>query len=199
MKRLNSYVVKTGLVATRQRMRLSQTELALELGVSRSLVALVELNKRSLPAAALIKMASLEIQLAGAGFSDQPAKHRAPVLEQPTEPGPMLAAPDMRAVFCRHRSIKLQQQLLAMADRYNSLNDDLHNFDQLIEVTEQAVENDSRLAEQLRLSFWQQRRAKVASQLNKCDAPAQASLRNKIALLNAEMLLHEGMQKQYNP
>jgi transcriptional regulator with XRE-family HTH domain len=53
-----------GLKNIREKLGLSQQDMAHWLGISRSLVTLVELGSRSLPSAALIKLSELEIKIA---------------------------------------------------------------------------------------------------------------------------------------
>jgi transcriptional regulator with XRE-family HTH domain len=66
MKTFKQYRRIEGIAATRVRLGLSQQEFADQLGISRSLVAKAEGRQRTLPTSTIVKIASLEILLAGA-------------------------------------------------------------------------------------------------------------------------------------
>ena len=55
-----------GLAATRARLGMTQRDFAQILGISKALVSMVEGNRRTLPGPCLVKLASLEVAIAGA-------------------------------------------------------------------------------------------------------------------------------------
>lgn len=54
----------SGLAQVRARLGLTQADMALKLGISISLAKMVEVNQRTLPFKALLKLAQIEIDLA---------------------------------------------------------------------------------------------------------------------------------------
>lgn len=173
------------LSATRKKFGLSQHELADQLGVDRSTISLVELNKRSLPTAALIKLAELEMTEPGQPLNQQPE----PAPEQDDLAGPALDFWNryckkllMREQVCKQHSNLLHIRLCSMISHYHKTNAWLNAIDAAAEARENA---------------WVKRQRLVAlRRLSKCGLPAQYLLRCRITLLEAESELNRNAYQQ---
>ncbi|CAN5886136.1 hypothetical protein BH11BAC4_BH11BAC4_06670 [soil metagenome] len=176
-----------GLAGLRTRLGYTQQQLADQLNISRSLVAMVENKKRSMPADMLIKMASLEIQLAGNKMQQQT------VLPHPAElefSMPDIHSPSLyeRALKGRLQSRKLSAKLERMTGQYQETRKYLELLTLLLENKE--ANEDS-------ISWWKASERSCIKKLEKCSLREQALLRNKIALVNAERQLSKSIQQHF--
>lgn len=191
MKAYKEYQKMQGLAATRLRLGLSQVSMAIELGISNSLLSQAENGKRSLPTPALAKLAALDIKLAATTSAraanmqpDWSAKERQSIQEKALK----------KEQQCIDRAAKLQSQLDAMKDRYEKLCGRIHKTTAVLEetVTAQAAET-SFTDKHLQLH-----RDILLNKLSSCGPKPQTELRHKIALLHAEAHLH-AMDAHPNP
>jgi transcriptional regulator with XRE-family HTH domain len=180
-----------GLYATRIRLGFSQEEFSRHLGISRALVGLAENRKRTLPTAALVKLAGLEILMAG------PAKPTEDLPLHPAETAPQSfdehseAAIHYKEVCCRADAQLLQVKLTQMESRYKQLRTSLAQIEQLLEAqTDVEKENFG-------LAYLNLHRYNLCRKIQKCSLPAQAALRNKVALLFAAAELHKASLQEY--
>ncbi|CAN5861387.1 hypothetical protein BH11BAC4_BH11BAC4_22650 [soil metagenome] len=173
------------LCSTRKKLGLSQQELADRLGVDRSTISLVELNLRSLPTAALLKLAALETS------GELAAMERGPDMEEETE---TMNSAELNAWTrycnqlllqernCNQNSHLLQRKLDNMTGLYNKTNEWLQAIDKAAEVRENA---------------WSKRQRLVAmGRLSKCGLITQYLLQRRIDLLKAEAELNQNTYRQ---
>jgi transcriptional regulator with XRE-family HTH domain len=172
-----------GFAATRQRLGLSQQQLANHLGISRSCIAMAEIGQRGLPVKALLKLAELEIQMASISVTDTAVER--------IEPGSKIPTLDVvydREQQCQFEIVKLTYKLEEMTDKYKSLVLRLQLLDFLLENNIHAT------GERLLL---QTQRQKTISQLSVCNLSAQTVLRSKIALLSAEANMSRAIMRKF--
>lgn len=186
-KLFNSFVENP---SARTRLGFTQQQFADHLGVSRSLVSMAEQKKRLLPTPALVKLAELEIKMAGETMmEEQTMPHPAE-----TNPGYMneVSQPMMyyREMACRRQADDLSDKLTVMCARYRQLR---ANIDEM----EKMLGNENSNAALFSPGFLEMHRHMLLQKLAKCSLPAQANLRNRIALLYAEAELSKGLQQQY--
>jgi transcriptional regulator with XRE-family HTH domain len=180
-----------GLYATRIRLGFSQEEFGRHLGISRALVGLAENRKRSLPTAALVKLAGLEILMAG------PAQTKEDLPVHPAETAPLCfdehseAAIHYKEVCCRTEAQMLQVKLTQMEARYKQVRRSLDVIEQLLEA-----QNESE-KENFGLAYLNLHRYNLCRKIQKCSLPAQAALRNKVALLFAAAELHKASLQEF--
>jgi transcriptional regulator with XRE-family HTH domain len=179
------------LAAIRERLGLSQVKLAEHLGVSRATIGMTENGKRKLPVAALLKLAKLEISMAGARMEDQAASARQVLTEIPIAPEciPM----DIRELQCQYKIQKLTIAVDRMAANYRRYLIQYRLVDAILgkEATD---------APRFALLTLQLQRDHLLRQLAKYSPAQQSMLHNKIAVLSAESYLNRNMKEQFgNP
>ncbi|RYZ48806.1 MAG: XRE family transcriptional regulator [Sphingobacteriales bacterium] len=184
MKGFRQFKKAQGIGATRLRLGMTQEVFAMELGISRSLLSLAELGKRSLPTFALAKLAALEVSLAGletirgaeaAAAGIQP--------EDQFDNDHAAALLHYKEMQCRANADKKQWDLDIMIARYGQLRTSLDEAEQLLANVPGDMDNSYHCTMNI-LCFSLRRK------ISKCDIPAQNALRHKIALLHAEAGLH---------
>jgi transcriptional regulator with XRE-family HTH domain len=179
-----------GIRAIRERLGLTQKELADLLQVGRSTVLMNERGERSLPGPAVLRAARLEIKLAAA-----PAIGREKLNWHPSE---KLQDSDRRHALGlmtdRENKCRLQShQLSAKLDSISALYFKTREWLQLIDAA--LEEGDFTLAgENL---WWKYQQTIALEKLSRCGAPEQALLRNKIALLEGEAELNRKIYLQF--
>ena len=191
MKAFKQYRRIEGIAATRVRLGLSQQEFADQLGISRSLVAKAEGRQRTLPTSTIVKIASLEILLAGAN-SAKSAERPHPVEVEETylnDHAPSLAY--HKEMRCRAEALSLQCRLDVMEAKYKQLRLSLDQVETLVETGKGKEANFG-------VGYFEIHRHKLCRTLNKCSMPAQANLRHRIALLYAEAELHKSVHQEFS-
>jgi transcriptional regulator with XRE-family HTH domain len=183
MKSFNRFKTMQGIGAVRTRLGLSQELFAMELGISRSMLSKVENKNRTLPTSALVKLAALEISLAGKQtIAVQQEPHPSELAEDyNNDHAPSLL--HLQQKTCTAEAEKLQFQLDIMMIRYQQV---LFSLDQVEQMIEENNANPGRFFPGL----LEAHRYAMLRKLNKCSLPAQATLRHKIALQRAAAGLH---------
>ncbi|RYZ35131.1 MAG: XRE family transcriptional regulator [Sphingobacteriales bacterium] len=184
MKGFRQFRKAQGIGATRLRLGMTQEVFAMELGISRSLLSLAELGKRSLPTFALAKLAALEIRLAGLETirSTQEANaSRQPVNQSGTDDATVLL--HYKEMQCRASADKKQWDLDIMVARYGQLRKSLDEAELLLANVADDMDNSYHCTMNI-LCFNLRRKIK------NCDIPAQNALRHKIAMLYTEAAMH---------
>jgi transcriptional regulator with XRE-family HTH domain len=175
-----------GIAATRQRLGITQEDLAQHLGISPRMVGMVENRQRTLPSFALVKLASLEILLAGQA-SIKATQQPLPI--ETAENGlndhcsSVLYYKEMKA---RAEASALQYKLQAMETNYQQLRVSLDH-------TEKMISSGS----DFDMAYLHMHRYTLTRKVTKCSLAAQASLRHKIALLHAAAELHKSVQREF--
>ncbi|MBC7937965.1 MAG: helix-turn-helix transcriptional regulator [Rhizobacter sp.] len=179
MKSYDYYKKMQGIGSVRLRLGLSQEVFALELGISRSTLSKVENNQRTLPTTALIKLAALEISLAATVTSKMELR------VQNVKTAACSVMHYYKELNCRADAERKQVDLEIMLINYNRFKT---SFDQISLLIETAGERF--LPGQLEILKYS-----LQQKIDKYGPQAQAALRHKIALLNAEASLHAVTQR----
>ena len=191
MNTFTSTPLRPGLQATRIRLGFSQAEFSRHLGISRSLVGLAENRKRSLPSDALVKLASLEILMAGAGKDKAaPPAHPAETEQQCFDENSETVL-HYREMCCRTEAQMLQTRLAQMEARYKQFRQSLDQVEQLLAAQTGAEK------EHFGFAYLNLHRYNLCRKIQKCSLPAQTALRNKIALLYAAAELHKASLQEF--
>jgi transcriptional regulator with XRE-family HTH domain len=178
---------ENGLLAIRKRLGLSQEQLASLLHVHRSTIKFAEQGKRSLPTAALLKVAHMEILLAGApqqtGFEDiHPAEKTAIRLCRRSYDRLFT-----REARCMLNSQKLAKKLAMMITLYQKTRE-------WLKLTESGVKANRKELPVAR--YWKKQQVLAINTLNRCGLPLQILLKSRIAILDAEAELYKHMKLQ---
>ncbi len=182
------YTTTSGLAATRQRLGLSQSAIALELGISRSMVNMVERGERSLSSETLIKLAGLEISLA---VLDNQSTTRTPHPSEAFTPfdRDVLEACEDNEQRCRHRANMASYRLDKMIEDYENERRVVDCYDQLAAGGYAWTQEPS----------FKARHYRALDKMRRCGIHAQTILRNRVALLNAEAELSKSVQQKFQP
>jgi transcriptional regulator with XRE-family HTH domain len=189
MKSLKDFEKMHGIGSTRLRLGLTQQAFALELGISRSYLALCENGQRSLPVAALTKLAALHICMAATDIADHGSLQK----EMFSDAENAMASREFykQEQKCLLEAARCQELLDKMLVRYQQVRQCLSQVEMLIE----AATHDGSTA--LLPGHLEMQRDSLLIKLMKCSQPAQASISNKIALLYAEAHLHTMSAEKY--
>ncbi len=171
----------SGIAQTRKALGLSQQQLADELGVARTTVVMAEQNKRSLPTAAIIKLAEMEI--------NRPAETAALNGDMSMLKNEATTAWDRackeflrKQKLCEYKLPELQEKLGKMIILCHKTDEWLKAIDKAAMAHENSWVKRQRLA--------------AIRRLNKCDVPAQYLLQRRIELLKAEAELNQNTYRQ---
>ncbi|MFT3910940.1 MAG: hypothetical protein QM737_16090 [Ferruginibacter sp.] len=170
-------------------MGFTQEQIAMQLGMSVSMVKQVETNRKSLPGNRLIKLAALEIQMIGLKENskrDQPASIK---LVNHKETERYVAEANFQILRCRRQAMVLGKKLRKMELEYAEIVASLQNMD-----TMEKLNLDKRDPLTRNIFF---ARPRLEKKLALYSLPAQTILRNKIALLRAEEALHQSIHPRY--
>jgi transcriptional regulator with XRE-family HTH domain len=190
MKAYRKYKTAQGIGAIRTRMGLTQQAFAIELGISKSLVSMVENHQRNLPTSALVKLAAMEKAIA---VKSTPADQRKPHPVELEEDGMNEHAPSamyFKEMNCRLEAQKQQYRLNQMEINYSQLRQSLENLEKLIG-------SEACLNGNFRQGFLELHRYHITRKLIRCSLPAQAALRHKITLLQAAAELNKTVHLKY--
>lgn len=187
MKKNTAFRRISTLTATRNRLGLTQEEFAEQLGVSRSMIGMAECRQRTLPTETLVKLAALEITMAGnttEGVIDKP--HPAE-LEESCLNEHSTSMTYLKEKSCRAEAELLQCRLTVMESKYRQ-----HRgcVDQLEKLVGQPTSGFAP-------GWLETHHYRALCKLNKCSLVAQANLRHKIALLHAAATLHQSVGEKY--
>ena len=187
MKTLSRYV--NILAASRAKLGLTQEQMAMQLGISKSMVKLVETNRRSLSTDKLAQVAMMEQQLEVLQLQNK-VELPASMKNIYKDAGRSF---DMDLQYlghrCTHRAMKLKKQLKRMEREHEALRASLLNLEALEAF--RGIASDG-LAEALTLN-----RPKLLKKIVKCSGYAQEMTRKKIAVLQAEAALYQCIQPDY--
>ncbi|MEO8769973.1 MAG: helix-turn-helix domain-containing protein [Ferruginibacter sp.] len=188
MKNVNKPV--NALASTRARLGLTQDQMAEQLGISHSMVKMIETNKRFLSSVALIRLASLEIRLAAlpeAGKSALPAC----VKELYDNAGKDYAQlTKSHELNCTYKAMILENKLEKMQADHEELVSCLHSMEAISKT--QYDESSDPLTYNLLLN-----RTRLLQKLSRCSPQEQAIARNRIAMLYAEVSLNKSIYPRY--
>lgn len=179
----------SGLAAIRRRLGLNQEQLANQLHVHRSTIKLVEQGKRSLPTAALMLVANMEILL------DSETQHTKYETIHPAEHNAVTTfrmSYDMlfaRGSKCRLNSYELAKKLEMMTGLYQKTR-------AWLTVIELSVKENH--PDQITAESWKKQQQHAFKTLNKCALPMQVLLKCRIAILDAEAELYNNIKQQLN-
>ena len=166
---------------TREGMGMGQAEMAAYLGISRTLLSMVELGERLLPTTAHLKLYPLETALDNA---TAPAGKSAQAIQQQLQK--QLDQLGKRAARCTIKANMLELTLTSMVEQYNQCLKALGASAQVIDgLGNGTVHKRDR-------SLMQLLEARALGQLKNCGLGAQALLQLKIQLLRDEV---EGIGK----
>ncbi|MBC7936489.1 MAG: helix-turn-helix transcriptional regulator [Rhizobacter sp.] len=179
MKLSKQIRILRGVTAVRVKMQMTQLAFAHYLGISKSLVSMVENGRRSLPAAALVKITQLEMAF------DTARKGHAimmPATIAINETADQQYIREGREAINRLDLARLQYRLKRMAEKYASSTNALQYLEWAMKLRAPSQESGGlELAKQ-----------QLMIKLRRCIEPAQAKLKGKIAML--EIILRAGKQ-----
>ncbi len=183
MKSGKQYRKEHGIGATRLKLGLTLKALAMELGISESMLSRVEQGERRLSAGALAKLSSIEIEMA-AVISVQNKRPYQEVWSE-VEKKSLAGKADAKAVRCRQRAAFLQASLNRMQDRYNKICKSLGELESLINSSEGSGDPLN-----FKPGHLQKHRDVLETKFRHCGKCAQIDLHRKITLLHAEADLY---------
>ncbi|HEV7781649.1 MAG TPA: helix-turn-helix transcriptional regulator [Chitinophagaceae bacterium] len=167
----------------REKLGLSQIQLAQQLGVSKAAISMVESDRRTLPGAALLKLVELEKKMTAAIDSNTLTGFPEHNKDLPVEATQEFSQPRQQQydIQLNHLTAKLE----VMEARYKKLRAQLQLVDKMLEKEPAGQPNGLILSLQVQ-------RDRIVSKISRCNPKEQSSLRNKIAVLNAEVNFHKG-------
>ncbi len=187
MKTIQSRI--NSLAITRARLGLTQQQMAVQLGISVSMIKQVETNRRFLTSDNLVKLAALEITMANI---HKQVEEKLPVSMQEMDASAD-AGYQLEAIFqesrCRHLAKQLEKELKKMEVDYEQIKTTLYNLDAVATLT--LKPNDPFLRTMMQV------RPKLMRKLIKCSLQAQVNVKKKIALLHAEAALNKSIHPRY--
>ena len=194
MKTRSTQTVLNGMALVRKKLGLTQQQFADHLEISRSMVLHVERGIRSFSVPVLIKIANLEIKLAGDGTSQEVELPAQPVEQKSIanyhqSSNSMLA----RELKCKIESRKLSNKLKTMMAAYEQTSKWLRTIEKILNE----LKEEGSAGRQTRDAWWYKQQEMALKKLTSTGLPAQALLRNKIALLDAEAEINKNIQKQF--
>jgi transcriptional regulator with XRE-family HTH domain len=184
MKMQKQHGNKSNLAALRKRIGLNQEQLAELLNLHRSTINMAELGERTLPTAALLMLANLEIMLS------KTVDHTYMDMHPAEQPGMEIFGRHHDQLFeresiCTFNRRKMEKKLTMKIALYQSTRDRLH----FIETAMQQNSNDGQTVQ-----FWKGLQETAIQVLNTCGLALQALLRCRIAILDAEAELYKNMK-----
>lgn len=179
-----------GIGATRIRLGMSQTAFAAALEIFRSLLALVETGKRTLPTLALCKLAAMEIQTAAQETLDCMATSSPADPALNTGQNHHLEILNCKIMKCRMTAAKKECDLALMSARYAEFSKNLAQVDALLANSPEDPGNYHR--NNMVIHRWN-----LKFKVDRNSLPAQNNLRHKIAMLYAEAALLELNARSY--
>jgi transcriptional regulator with XRE-family HTH domain len=183
-----SYLQTQSFADTRERLGLSQRQLADQLGISRTTIAMAETGRRNLPVAALLKIAELEIKMAGASVLNTTAPPAESNMDLTLQVNPEMIV--YREWHNEAQIYKLTNKLELMTAQYEKLQMQLNLLEGMLEKERGEPGNFFSMSMELH-------RDRVRKRLSGCSLMEQALLRNRIALLSAESHLNRGVRQQF--
>jgi transcriptional regulator with XRE-family HTH domain len=167
----------------RERLGLSQSQLAIHLGIAKSTLGMAETGRRSLPIAALLKFGELEIRLSGEEVMKTPEPIN--VLEK-------FHSTDMstlRELQCDIQVQKLTMKLERMIMKFQKLQVHLQALDTILQA---AYDPGNR-----QMLFMEMHREQIKDQITTCNVAEQLMVRNRIAVLSAESNLSRSVRQKF--
>jgi transcriptional regulator with XRE-family HTH domain len=180
------HLKKQGYAALREKLGLSQTQLAEQLGISKATVSMAESGRRSLPTAALLKIAALEIKLAAAMETGPVHETEKSNIDLPAEAPPEFS--QLCQQQCEQQLYKLTTKLETMEAVHKKLRAQLQLLESMLE--KEPAEPGNILVMSLQLH-----RDRLLSKISRCDPKEQALLRNKVAKLKVEANMNRSMSQ----
>ena len=160
----------------REKLGLSQTQLANQLCVSKAAISMAESGRRSLPGAALLKLLELEKKMT---VIESNTFTEIPETNKDLPAAVTLEYSQLRLQQCEDQVRQLTHKLETMEALYKKLQGQLR----LVETILEKEPDGSNLTLPIQ-------RDRIFSKMSKCNSKEQALLRDKIALLNAEAGMH---------
>ncbi|MBC7937104.1 MAG: helix-turn-helix transcriptional regulator [Rhizobacter sp.] len=173
MKLSRKLKVLNGVTCIRVRMGITQQALAQYLGISKSLVSMVENNRRTLPFSALKRVSELEINVCEAGVLLGNQGYKLPAYEESVSEKMIREG---REEINRLRLKELQFQLNHMITRHQSILAELQHLNLAINVTDSQTSAFG-------LRSFERGKELLLKKLNRCDQRARAKIEGKIAML----------------
>ncbi|RYY49433.1 MAG: XRE family transcriptional regulator [Chitinophagaceae bacterium] len=171
---------QSGIGAIRRRLGLTLRGMAAELGISAGHLSKVENKKRSLSTDALFKLSALEVRFISekGSMNGEATAIQAPVVEDWA--GFARAAAD-KAAKLERRATDTDNKLKRMVASYDRVRSSIEEVEKLLQSEEEPILTPKHL---------ELHKALLLAKLNSCGFLAQATLRNKAALLRAESHLN---------
>jgi transcriptional regulator with XRE-family HTH domain len=191
MKTSRQFKNPNGLAATRQRLGMTQRDIALSLGISKALVSMAEGNRRTLPPECLVKLASLEVAVGGAvSIASTQTPHPVEVESHFLNANAPVML-EYKEMHCRAEARILENKLELMVRRYTELRASLEAIERMIAAIGDCPHSNM-------LASLQVHRYKLCRKITVYSLLAQASVRNKIALAYAAAELHKSVREKYH-
>ena len=174
------------LANIRKQLGFTQELMAAYLGVTRSTVKMAESGDRSLPTAALIKFANMEIQMAAEGVEYKneamhPAEHSGEQFKDDYEQF------FSSGIKCSYLKLRLVEQLEDYIKEYRIIRNKLRLIETaIIENYNNPVTSEN----------WKRQYDLAIKVLHKCGLPVQAVLKSRIHFLDTQATLYKKLQEQ---
>ncbi len=176
-----------GLAATRERLGLSQSQLAKQLKIPKATLAMAEIGQRSLPVAALLKVAELELKIIAASQVPFTNSRGLNVEEEPQKAiSDFMSA---REDECQYEIWGCTRRLVRMEEEYEKLITQLQLIKNMIEPEADKPENDL----MIELKYQEMR---IVKRISNCGISQQNVLRTRIAVLSAESYITNSAKQQ---
>ncbi len=188
MKSIKLRAKNEAIRGLREKLGITQSELAEILQVARSTLAMHEGKERPLPSVPLLKLAVLQIRLSelpemNSAKAPHPSEHI--FLASSLEASRCMTE---REAKCRAQSKRLNEELKLRIAEYERTRQWLHLAEHALE------EKNFRLANEA--EWWKLQRHIAISKLAGCGTPVQQKLRSRIALLDGEAELNRNVRFQ---
>lgn len=179
----------SALASVRTRLGLTQDQMAEQLGFSKSMVKMIETNKRFLSSDSLVKLAALEIRMAAMPATGKAALPTCLKELYDNDMKEYAGKTSMHEVDCNYKALHLERKLKKMQAEHDGLVSSLHNIESVTKIRPGSED-------QLNSSLWLHR-ARLLDRLSRCSPQEQAILKNRIALLYAEVSLKKSIHPRY--
>ena len=174
MKAYKEYRQLNSIASTRIKLGLSQEMFAIELGVSRSAVSKAENKTRSLPTAALLKLAALELSLAAEASDIVQSQYMKSLVKPET-------GPTAFKLF-NTRTGNLREEISRLLEKQNHLESEYEKLQTALAQVKLMEADEGTATGRFDPSYLPIRKYKLLRRLNRCGPDAQQALRSKILM-----------------
>jgi transcriptional regulator with XRE-family HTH domain len=179
----------SALASIRARLGLTQEQMGEQLGISRSMIKMVETARRFLSSDALVKLAALEIRMTA---MPSVAKSALPACVKElydNENKEYAEESSGHETNCKYKALQQERKLAKMKAEHDDLVSCLQNIEAVCKTHH---DDNSKVLYPLLLT-----RTSLLQKLSRCSPQAQAIVKNKIPMLYAEVSLKKSIHPRY--